>query len=314
MAEGSAILGCKWRDSTPNIYRMGWRRFVNELLLVSPLLFLACITVQARTRTEGFSRVEYSQGMDRKIAAYIEPVRLLERALAHGRSEATGVRRVAEVWRKEAQSGALQPLLPEFPDDSTRDGIKGQIRSAADELGSQLQRQARLEIAAGKFWQAADLAMLSIEAIQPVKYSDLYAVGVISTRQNYSLELLDECIGNLDPQEKRQIAKRLEAIKRLERPLSYLVMVEQRALMSNTPEGSNDREYRRRFMLMLTLADCLDSDRTNHMLADLPSEMRKIGKSDQIDEVIPSLRFAWNARRNGNEDWRSIEAQLTTSP
>src|SRR5688572_20900499 len=131
MAIGSAILRCKWTEAAPNIYRMGWRRFVNELLLISPLLFLACITVQARTHIDSFRPVEYTPSLDQKITAYIEPVRQFEqcKAIDGAEQDPEALRRVGELWRSGVMNGTLKPLLPEAPGDSTRDGIKGQIRA-----------------------------------------------------------------------------------------------------------------------------------------------------------------------------------------
>lgn len=312
MALRSAKLRCKWSPQAPNIYRMGWRRFVNELLLISPLLFLACITVQARTRIESFRPLEYTPSLDNKIAAYIEPVRLYEQRVAgsKGRTEPNIVRRVGEVWREGVQMGLLRPLLPEVPGDSTREGIKGQIRAAADELGAQLQVLARSSFAEGNYAQAASDALLSIEATQSVKYSDLYAVGVMSMRQNNALALLTQCVEHLTAGQKASIAIRIDAVKQSERPIADLVLAEQRTLTEEEQDGSWTRSHRKRLELLLALADQLDNDHLKHELSDLPSEIRKMGRIDDVGSVLPSLRLAWNARRNSNGNWRNIEAKL----
>ena len=317
MANGSATLRCKLKETAPNIYHMGWRRFMNELLLISPLVFLACITVQARTHVDAFRQPEYSPSMDKKIAAYIEPVRLFEEISAKGLStpDPDRIRFVGKLWRKQTEMGVLRPLLPEAPGDTTREGVKGQIRSVAEELGAQLQRLARSGISASQFGQAADDALLSIEALQAVKYSDLYAAGVISIRQNSGLELLAQCLGHLSTEEKRSVADRIEKLNQSERPITDLVLAEQRTLSFDEQEANATYSVRRSCLeLMLSLAAQLDRDRKAHSLGDLESEMKRLGHGDRIDQVLPALRFAWNARMNGNENWRAIETHLAMVP
>jgi len=313
MAIGSATFQYKSNEVAPNIYRMGWRRFVNELLLISPLLFLACITVQARTRVESFRPVEYTAGLDQKIAAYIEPVRQFERCRTDGlgNPDPASLRRVGQLWRSGVLNGTLVPLLPETTGDSTRDGIKGQIRGAADELGSQLQRLARKNLELANYEQAASDALLSIEALQSIKYSDLYAVGIIATRQNNGLAILSQCFENLTPEQRKSLASRIGAIKASERSVVDLVIAEQRALSDDRQDHTWTNTHRKRLELMLAIARQIDQDRIKHEIDELPVEMKKMGRSDDTDSILPSLRFAWNARRNGNEDWRNIEAKLT---
>ena len=313
MAIGSEILGCKWTEAAPNIYRMGWRRFVNELLLISPLLFLACITVQARTRIESFRPVEYTASLDHKIAAYVEPVRAFEqyqnRAL--GNPDPRSLRRVGEMWREGALNGTLRPLPPEAPGDTTRDGIKGQIRAAADELGARLQRLARKSFTDGNYAQAASDSLLSIEAVQSVKYSDLYAVGTLATRQNSAVSILSRCIEHLSDEQRKEVARRIETLYQTEKPIAELVLAEQRVLSEEVQGANWNQSYRKRLDLMLSLAKQIDNDRSTHELADLPIEMKRRGREQEIDEILPAFRFAWNAQRNGNQDWRNVEAKLT---
>lgn len=316
MATGSGLLRCNLRETAPNIYHMGWRRFFNELLLISPLVFLACITVQARTHVDVFHQVEYSPSLDKKISAYIQPVRLFEALRAKGLSNPSPdeVRLVGEVWKRQTEAGHLRPLLPEVPGDSTREGVKGQIRSVAEELSAQLQRLARKEISASKFAVAADDALLSIEVLQAIKFSDLYAAGVVSIRQNSGLELLAQCVQHLSPEDKKLAASRIEKINESERPIADLVLAEQRTQTVDDQEASWNQTVRRRIELMLSLAVELDKDRDTHQLGDLESEMKRLGHGDRIEDVLPALRFAWNARMNGNENWRVIRTELASVP
>jgi hypothetical protein len=294
----------------PRITGMGLRRFVNEVLVLSPLVFLGCLTVQARTQYNYFKPAEYSPRLDRKIAAYIEPVRLVEEALARKpvNFDAEQFRKIGETWRNMTNAGFLVSLPPEGPGDSTRDGIKGQIRRAADELAANLQRIAEAEAAKGRFLQASRDATLSIEVLQGVKFSDLYAVGALSTRENAAVEKLAAYVAHIGPEHKTEIAERLEKVRANERPMAELVRAEQRSFFEAQRGALRNAWNQKRFELMIALAKEMDSGHSS-TLSSRAKQLAKYGTVGE-DMLVPTFRFAWNAHRNSFENWSRLETAL----
>jgi len=290
---------------------MGWRKFFNELLVVSPFLLVGAITVQARTRVESYEPPRYSASMHQKVAAYCEPVRLVEDAVARGFAYVNEheIRQIGETWRNMGQDGSLQPLLPETPDDSTREGIKGQVRKAADNLASALQYIAKRQIKEGNAYGAAKDAILSIEAIQSFKYSDLYSVGMLSVRQNGAFDLLEAVSPTLTPAQKAEVQSRLLAIRNNEKPLADLVMAKQKVLLANNVPGGRSASTRQ-LDLMLQMANAIDGGSTTEALAPALEELRRSAKADDVNSFLPEFRFAFNARRNVSRSWIQVHQAL----
>lgn len=293
---------------------MRLRKFFNELSVVSPFLLVGAITVQARTRVEDYVPAQYSTTLNRKIVAYSEPVRLVETAVAMGihKADPVQIRKIAETWRAMSREGALQPLSPETADDSTREGIKGQIRKAADDLAAALQHQARKAIREGQPYAAAQDAILSIEAIQGFKYSDLYSVGMLSVRQNGAFHLLDSIGPKLTESEKKSVAERLDAIRTYERPLADLVMAKQRVLMVSREAGVHSANATQ-LDLMLEIAKAIDTGVNPESLREQLDKLRLTAKADDVSSFLPEFRFAFNARRNSSRIWATLQDTLRAS-
>lgn len=290
---------------------MGLRKFINELLVVSPFLLVGAITVQARTRVENYVPPQYSVAMNRKVAAYSEPVRLVETAVADGFASINehDVRRIGQTWRNMSRDGSLQPLLPETPDDTTREGIKGQVRRAADNLASALQYLAKKSAKKGDAYAAAMDAILSIEAIQNFKYSDLYSLGMLSVRQKGAFDILESVGPRLNSSQRAEVQARLHAIRQSEKPLADLVMAKQRVLLvSNVPGGRSAST--RQLDLMLQMANAVDEGIATEALKPVLEELRVSAKADDINSFLPEFRFAFNARRNIAKGWSQVHQAL----
>lgn len=276
---------------------MGVRRFVNELLLVSPVLFIASITVQARTRTDSFEPVECSPTMQQRIAAYSEPVRLVEEALDSGITVASPnrLRQIGETWRNMTRQGTLTPLRPEHKEDTCRDGVKAQVRIAADMLAAGLQFCAHSEVEKGNMYQAAQDALLAMEATQGIRFSDLYTVGSFAARDNVSLKILDQAGSALTDEEKRDVLDRLRRIREDAQPLAEIVVAMGRANRKGIPSAGIAPSD---FDLALRLAAHVDRmDPESEFDALYRKLARGIGRAN-TDEFLPDFRYALNATRN----------------
>jgi len=288
---------------------MGLRKFINELLVVSPFLLVGGLTVQARTRVENYVPDQYSIQLNRKIMAYSEPVRLVETALAEGIShvDAVQVRKIAETWRNMSHDGALQPLMPETRDDSTRDGIKSQIRKAADDLASALQYVAKKEIRNGRYFAAANDAILSVEAIQGFKYSDLYSVGMLSVRQNGAFMIVQSVAPKLNAQERAALTRRLMAVRQNEKPLAELVLARQRVTIQGESQNPLLGVSATQLDLMIQLATAIDRNDSAESMAPMVDELKRLAVSSSGDSFLPEFRFAFNARRNNSKLWDTLK-------
>lgn len=307
--ESSAILRWRRDSATPKICGMGVRRFVNELLLISPVLFIASITVQARTRTDTFEAVECSPTMQRRIAAYSEPVRLVEESLSSGIALASPnrLRQIGETWRNMTREGVLAPLRPEHSDDTCRDGVKAQVRIAADMLAAALQYSAHQASAAGDPYRAAQDAILAVEATQGVKYSDLYAIGTFAVRDNVSIRILEQEAPRLSQSQKKEILARLQALREVAKPLAEVVVATHRAkqIGATTPTI-----LPKDFDIALRLA--ASEDRRVDQ-ADFDSLFRKLARGigpGTEDGFLPEFRFALTATRNFRKGCLGLEEKL----
>lgn len=291
---------------------MGLRKFFNELFVVSPFILVLGLTVQARTRVESFVPDQYSVQMNRKIIAYSEPVRLVETAVANGFSQAdpNQMRKVAETWRNMSRAGTLQPLMPETREDSTREGIKSQIRKAADDLSSALQYVAKQEIKAGRYFEAANDAILSVEAIQGFKYSDLYSVGMLSVRQNGALQIVQSAGPNLNAEERDALKSRLMAIRQNEKPLAELVLARQRVIVQSDSQTQFIGATAIQLDLMIQLANAIDRNDSAESMAPLVDELKRLARSSEGDSFLPEFRFAFNARRNNSKVWATLQSDF----
>ena len=289
------------------------RKFMNELLLVSPLVLLGAITVHARTAVNAFEPTQYSPNMNSRIAAYIEPVRFVEKELYGGyyNADSYRVRQVGKMWRDLTLSGVLKALPPEAKDDNTRDGIKGQIRKAADELASGLQYVAKQEAKEKNYYQAAQDAVLALEAVQGIKYSDLYSVGMFSIRQEASVDMLNELAPKLQEHERVLIQERLDRIQRREKPITEVVMAEQRVHRLAAPHSMPIQ--RDDVAIALDMAKALDAGEMQRA-GDLAQRLSKIAKVSENDTFLPAFRFAWNATRNSMNRWRTLDTTLANLP
>jgi hypothetical protein len=317
MAASSTFERCANEQKRPKICGMGVRKLVNEFLVVSPVVLIGCITVQARTMVDPYEPVQISNELHRKIAAYEEPVRLVEQyaRLGHGVPDPDRLRKIGLTWRNMTRAGALHPLPPETLEDSTRDGIKGQIRSAAEVLSSKLIFLAQKEAKAGRVLQAAEDATLALEAVQGVKCSDLYALGIMSVRQGVALELIRSCIPALTEEERQNLARRFKNLREAERPLLEIVLAEQRTRLARGETDARAATYARtQLELMLELANAMDSGRSERRMQQLTDELKLELRSAQTTlvetPILPEFRFAWNARKNALQHWSQIELEL----
>jgi hypothetical protein len=308
--QSSAIIRWRRPKKTPKICRMGARRFLNEILVISPILLIAGITVNARTRVETYSPVQYSNSLNRQIAAYIEPVRLVEEACANGSHMASPprVRQIGITWRNMTRQGTLVPLHPEHADDSSREGIKSQVRQAADELASALLYCAHRSLREGKPFQAAEDAMLAVEAVQGVKYSDLFALGLFAVRENASLVVLNQALPMLSQSERLNIAQRLEAVKEQAKPLANIVIATHRAQR----KGMEDFPplARPHFELALELAKNFETDDNSARFRQLYGELGRVTLVRESDNFLPEFRFALHAARTVRRDWTKVAQKL----
>ncbi len=306
----SAILRWRGRGYSPKICRMGARRFLNEILVVSPLLLIAGITVNARTRVENYVPVQYSSGLNQQIAAYVEPVRLVEEATRRGAylADPVRIRQIGLTWRNMTRQGVLEPLHPEMAEDSCREGIKGQIRAAADDLASALQFLAQEGLSEGRAYEASQDAVLAMEAVQGLKYSDLFSIGMFSVRENASLVVLEKAAAHLSPLEKSNIAARLETLRAGAKPLADIVMTTQR--VRRTEVANQSPRAMPQFKLAIQMARDMDRDFASAQIDTLYAELGKSMLARESDSFLPELRFALHATRNVMRDWSVVAAKL----
>lgn len=187
-----------WAD----IVLMSKRTWVYRLMMVGPALTVGYIGLEARSGQASFVTPHYSYELNRRILAYREPLHQMQvHNLRTGKpANMDSVRTVAKFWIKEHKAGRLKELPTEYRGDSIREGVKGQIKLAAQKLISELFRSAESVKDENPRLALQDLHLaLQVSAI--IRRSDLFSMGYFGTREKVILDEMVEMTPSLNKQD-----------------------------------------------------------------------------------------------------------------
>lgn len=160
------------------------RRFIYELFIAGPIFLMAYFAVASRIGVSTFQTPSYSNELNARILSYRDPVCAVaaysKNPDMHERP--VQIRRAADLWIRLGREGSLRPLHMEYRYDSTREGVKSQIRGAGQRLSGDLARLGQ-EIAKNDPERGVQYCLDAVEICQILKFSDPFSIGYFSAKE-----------------------------------------------------------------------------------------------------------------------------------
>lgn len=189
---------------------MAARRLLCEFMVLSPLILMLALAVEARTSTSTFSIASYSQRTNAQLLRF-QPL-IAETADRLRGPKRADPREIARKWIAGFESGELQLPTPEYVFDTSRDGCRGDISFAVDLIGSALDSKYHESLKTSPD-ASVECLELALKLYSKLKYWDIQAVGYISMRERAFLNEVAQTSEMLSP----ALCKRaLRAIEQIE--------------------------------------------------------------------------------------------------
>ena len=202
------------------------RKLILHLMILSPAMLLSSIAIESRIGFDPLEEPAVLPESQQRITAYLDVVRMTEQTLGEG-THATPdqVRQLADAWIEGGRLGTLKALLPQHPQDSPREGARGQIFESRARVLGFLQMLIRSEVGRGEHSQAAQDAMRAVRVAETMKYSELYVVGASSMEQRTALTHLLNAIPHLPPDEVASIRSECQDVLAKQQPIDKLIQL-----------------------------------------------------------------------------------------
>lgn len=165
-------------------------------MVLSPLILLLALAVEARTSQPTFSVAAYSRKANSQLRAF-HPLVAETAATLRGPRRADP-RIIAKRWIEGFESGLLQLPTPEYLFDTSREGCKGDISFAIDLIGSSLDSKYHESLAESPE-VSIECLELALKLYAKVKYWDVQSVGYISMRERAFLSEVAQTVDRLPP-------------------------------------------------------------------------------------------------------------------
>lgn len=195
-------------------------------MFASPFLLIAGVGAHARLFVDPFEPTGYSHQGQQRIFAYKDVVEHT-RGAANLKLSPTDRLAIADSWIAGYKEGKLQPIFPATDDDSTQEGIRGEIFQAVSQLNESLYRQAKRAASQGDLKLAKDTLLKSLQVSEIIKYSDFTILNALRLQQTHALKKLNS-LEIKSPSERKEIASSLQALLAEQRPLDNLAVLERR--------------------------------------------------------------------------------------
>jgi hypothetical protein len=266
------------------------RRYVYQLMLASPVLFLGSIVIESRASEPAFEPLSYSEVTDRSIAKYAPYVSRLDRVLASRRHEQPDeIIALAAFWADGIRSGNLEPIPSMNSLDSMRSGVKGQLRVDAIRVNAHLLNLAH-QIKNDRPSQALELAEDGLTVARHFRDWDLFAYSTFSMQERGWLGILKDIARDADEAERKRIWALAEPSKKSVERLDLLISRAERLYMA---EGERWGEQRvSYFDLADRLADPDGFDSASRILAQASSDEDAAGGSDAPADLLMATQAA----------------------
>lgn len=165
-------------------------------MVLSPLILLLALAVEARTSQPTFSVAAYSRKANEQLKKF-QP--LVAESLAGLRGpKRADPRTIARKWISGFESGELQLPSPEYLFDTSREGCRGDISFAIDLICGALDSKYH-ESLPNSPSESIECLELALRLYSKIKYWDVQSVGYISMRERAFLSEVAQSIDNLPP-------------------------------------------------------------------------------------------------------------------
>jgi hypothetical protein len=201
--------------SPKHYHVMPAKQLVFKSMVAMPALFLAALGAKARMEYDPFEFVSPTPKQNAAILAYrgvvlkSQPVTLDRGAQYHPEA----VRKVAKEWIAEAKDGTLGALIPVSYDDSSREGVKGEIIQQCQSLSSILLTSAAIEANHGRYQESVDDSIVSLKLSHILKYSDYVSVLQFSLYERRALKLIMRSAPSLTSKQGSSLLAQLADVK-----------------------------------------------------------------------------------------------------
>lgn len=213
---------------------------VNKLMAVAPFVLLAGIGVQSRTYADDYQPVSSSPEHDQATLAYRDEVIATRHILAQPTSpdRTRALRRLAARWTEGAKSGRLKTLRPVAYDDTSMEGVRGDITGLTVRLTVELTILGRREHDAGELQTAAEHYLRALRVAEVTKYFDFQSVTKGAMAQRRTVTLLTQLIPSLPEDERIKVADALTELQNGQRSLSDIgILTRRQYLEASAREG-----------------------------------------------------------------------------
>ena len=199
------------KNYLPNYFHMhAYAGVLNKLLVSAPLFVMATISVRARSELADFGFVAYSAAQNNAIDSYVDLVKATVNVVhPNTYSPVPEVRKMAAVWISASKAGKLGALTPVSFDDTTRDGVKGEILRANLRVAEELNDYGDEERTHGKYWKACQDAVLGAQTAEVTKYFDFASLSCAGLAQRRSIAVVKACLPHLTESQRKRVVGQL---------------------------------------------------------------------------------------------------------
>ncbi len=190
------------------------RRLLYDFMIASPILMLLALAIDARVTVPSFDVYNYAPKTHAQLLSYSPLVSEIQQ-LRHDRDQdkvAESARSIGQRWLDGRKTGKLESFQMTNILDSSRDGIKGQIRTNLDVLIATLSSNASFEFKTNTS-RAIDDLTLAVGLSQSMKDTDVDSVGYFAMRERSLLRILSEVAMQCDETHLLEIQKLVDSIE-----------------------------------------------------------------------------------------------------
>lgn len=163
------------------------RRKFYRSMVAAPALFILSLGVASRASYSAYEFPEYGYRDTQRLNAFLQVVRETESVIAVRKPLDVDLLAAGRLWIKKYRSGELVSVIPAFYGDTSNDGVKDTIATAALRLSERMLIRASRE---RDPIEAISMASTAAEMLHPVREFDLFMTIRSSQALGRALEII----------------------------------------------------------------------------------------------------------------------------
>lgn len=187
------------------------RTLIYKAMVGSPVVLMALLGAYSRLSYDAYEFVSPTPKQNESILNY-RPYVTEANSILKARADDVSLsacRTVSKDWIEGFKSTKLVALNQISYDDSSRDGVKGEITKTWMELATVLNHASLTEARAQKYEDSAEDALLVYQLLSRLKYSDYGSLMIGATAQRRSLRTILNISDKLKPETRSMIAREI---------------------------------------------------------------------------------------------------------